>query len=107
MITTFRASGLVRERFGSRNAHAVDPESHLKTAMNGYHYELPTTEPLSFSSCYGDVVGSYIAQVADTTERRANLRTLLKDTKRNSEKDYLKLVKVLARPHRCCLSRGC
>ena len=65
--------------------------------MSGYFYELPTTEPLSFSSCYSDTVGFYIAQVADTTERRANLRTLLKDAKRNSEKDYLRLVKV--RPH--------
>lgn len=62
--------------------------------MSGYLYELPTTGPLSFSSCYGDALGSYVPQVADTTERRANLRTLLKDTKRNSEKDYLKLVKV-------------
>jgi len=62
--------------------------------MSGYLYDLPTTEPLSFSSCYGDAVGSYIAQVADTTEHRANLRTSLKDTKRNPEKDYLKLVKV-------------
>ena len=62
--------------------------------MSGYLYELPTTEPLSFSSCYGDAVGSYIAQVVDTTEHRASLRTLLKDAKRNSEKDYLKLVKV-------------
>jgi hypothetical protein len=64
--------------------------------MSGYIYELPTTEPFSFSSSYGDAVGSYVAQVADTTERRANLRTLLKDAKRNSEKDYLKLVKVRA-----------
>jgi hypothetical protein len=62
--------------------------------MSGYFYELPTTEPFSFSSCYSDTVGFYIAQVADTTERRANLRTLLKDAKRNSEKDYLRLVKV-------------
>ena len=62
--------------------------------MSGYFYELPTTEPLSFSSCYSDAVGSYVAQVVETTERRANLRTLLKDAKRNSEKDYLKLVKV-------------
>jgi hypothetical protein len=62
--------------------------------MSGYIYELPTTESISFSSCYGDAVGSYITQVVDTTEGRANLRTLLKDAKRNSEKDYLKLVKV-------------
>jgi len=62
--------------------------------MSGYLYELPTTEQLSFSSCYGDGAGSYIAQVVDTTEYRASLRTLLKDAKRNSEKDYLKLVKV-------------
>ena len=62
--------------------------------MSGYLYELPTTEPVSFSSCYGDPAGWYIAQVVDTTEYRASLRTLLKDAKRNSEKDYLKLVKV-------------
>jgi len=62
--------------------------------MSGYFYELPTTEPFSFSSSYGDAVGSYVAEVADTTERRANLRTLLKDANRNSEKDYLRLVKV-------------
>lgn len=62
--------------------------------MSGYLYELPTTESVSFSSCYDDVIGSYTTQVADTTERRANLRTLLKDAKRNSEKDYLRLVKV-------------
>ena len=62
--------------------------------MSGYFYELPTTEPFSFSGRYGNTVGSYISQVADTTERRANLRTLLKEAKRNSEKDYLKLVKV-------------
>lgn len=62
--------------------------------MSGYLYELPTTESVSFSSYYGDAVGSYVAQVVDTTEHRASLRTLLKDTKRNSEKDYLKLVKV-------------
>ena len=62
--------------------------------MSGYVYELPTTESLSFSNCYGDAVGLYIDKVADTTEHRANLRTLLKDAKRNTEKDYLKLVKV-------------
>lgn len=62
--------------------------------MSGYFYELPTTESLSFSSYYSDAVGSYTTKVADATERRANLRTLLKDAKRNSEKDYLKLVKV-------------
>ena len=73
---------------------AIDLKSHLRTAMSGYLYELPTTKPVSFSSCYSDVAGSYIAQVVDTTEHRASLRTLLKDAKRNSEKDYLKLVKV-------------
>ena len=76
------------------------PGDHLETAMSGYLYELPTTEQLSFSSCYGDGVGFYIAQVVDTTEYRASLRTLLKDAKRNSEKDYLKLVKV--RPGLTC-----
>ena len=68
--------------------------NHLETVMSGYLYELPTTESVSFSSCYGDPAGWYVAQVVDTTEYRASLRTLLKDAKRNSEKDYLKLVKV-------------
>lgn len=62
--------------------------------MSGYVYELPTTEPFSFSSCYTDAAGSYVINMADATESRANLRTLLNDAKRNSEKDYLKLVKV-------------
>ena len=70
--------------------------TRLETAMSGYLYELPTTEPFSFSSCFDDAVGSHTTKMADTTERRANLRTLLKDTKRNTERDYLKLVKVRA-----------
>lgn len=82
---------LDQEHTGGRSTRGP----HLElTAMSGYIYELPTAEPLSFSSCYGDPAGLYVAQVVDTTERRANLRTLLKDAKRNSEKDYLKLVKV-------------
>lgn len=74
--------------------------------MSGYLYELPTTDPVSFSSCYGDAIGSYVPQIADTTEHRANLRTLLKDAKRNSEKDYLKLVKVRTLSYRWCLWAG-
>lgn len=66
--------------------------------MSGHFYELPTTESFSFSSCYGDAVGSHIDKMAEATERRANLRTLLKDAKRNSERDYLKLVKVRLHP---------
>ncbi|TBU31710.1 BRO1 domain-containing protein [Dichomitus squalens] len=65
--------------------------------MTSYLYELPTTGAISFADACLDSTATYTADIADTTEARANLRATLKESKRtdNSEKDYLKLVKVL------------
>ncbi|KAF7797629.1 hypothetical protein EIP86_008829 [Pleurotus ostreatoroseus] len=62
--------------------------------MCSYLYELPTTGALAFSEYLIDKSASYIAEVSDTTEARANLRAALKENKRSDEKDYLRLVKV-------------
>ena len=64
--------------------------------MSSYLYELPTTGAISFSEFCSDQNGSYLVEVAETTEARANLRAALKEFKRaeDTERDYLKLVKV-------------
>ena len=62
--------------------------------MTSYLYELPTTGAVSFSDFLFDKSASYIADVSDATEARANLRAALKESKRTDEKDYLRLVKV-------------
>ncbi|KAI8994011.1 BRO1 domain-containing protein [Trametes punicea] len=65
--------------------------------MTSYLYELPTTGAISFADVCTDPTATYIADIADTTEARANLRAVLKENKRTdqNEKDYLRLVKVL------------
>ncbi|KAH9948929.1 hypothetical protein B0H21DRAFT_777518 [Amylocystis lapponica] len=65
--------------------------------MTTYHYELPTTGAFYFASVCEDQSASYITEIAETTEARANVRAALKQNKRTDvgEKDYLKLVKVL------------
>lgn len=66
--------------------------------MSVYLYELPTTGAISFADfCADDTDGRiYSTHVAEATQARANLRTMLKENKRadSSEKDYLRLVKV-------------
>ena len=64
--------------------------------MSSYLYELPTTGAISFSDFCYDQTASYVAEIAETTETRANLRVALKEYKRSDddEKDYLRLVKV-------------
>ncbi|KAI0709557.1 hypothetical protein C8T65DRAFT_649107 [Cerioporus squamosus] len=65
--------------------------------MTSYLYELPTTGAISFADACVDATATYTVDIADTTEARANLRAILKESKRtdNGEKDYLKLVKIL------------
>ncbi|KAI9067272.1 hypothetical protein FKP32DRAFT_1563968 [Trametes sanguinea] len=65
--------------------------------MSSYLYELPTTGAVSYADVCVDPTATYITDIADTTEARANLRAVLKENKRTdqSEKDYLRLVKVL------------
>ena len=64
--------------------------------MTSYLHELPTTGAISFADVCVDSTATYTADIADATEARANLRAALKESKRtdDSEKDYLKLVKV-------------
>lgn len=64
--------------------------------MSSYLYELPTTGAISFSDFCYDQTASYVTEIAETTETRANLRVALKEYKRSDddEKDYLRLVKV-------------
>ncbi|KAI0339873.1 hypothetical protein BDW22DRAFT_1360906 [Trametopsis cervina] len=63
--------------------------------MCSYLYELPTTGAIAFSDFLHDQDASYISDIADATEARANLRVALKESKRDNEKDYLRLVKLL------------
>ncbi|KAL0956836.1 hypothetical protein HGRIS_002948 [Hohenbuehelia grisea] len=67
--------------------------------MSTYLYELPTTGAIAFSDFCVDqsISKAYTAHISDTTQARANLRALLKESKRtdDDEKDYLRVVKVL------------
>ena len=71
----------------------INPE-YLIVNMCSYLYELPTTGAISFGDFVYDQSASYISEVSETTEARANLRAALKESKRTDEKDYLRLVKV-------------
>lgn len=64
--------------------------------MSGYMYELPTTGAISLSELCTDITGSHAAQLASATQARANVRAVLKASKRADagERDYLKVVKV-------------
>jgi hypothetical protein len=57
-------------------------------------FELPTTGALSFADFISDPTGTYTVQLAEVTQARANLRAVLKESKRTDEKDWLRLVKV-------------
>ncbi|KAG1715616.1 hypothetical protein ID866_1540 [Astraeus odoratus] len=67
--------------------------------MNIYSYHLPTTGAVSFGDFCVDSTDDavYAAHIAGATQARANLRAVLKESKRttDSEKDYLRLIKVL------------
>ncbi|KAF8208732.1 BRO1 domain-containing protein [Mycena galopus ATCC 62051] len=66
--------------------------------MSLYLYELPTTGAISFFDFCTDVSEKlYTTHISDATQTRANLRAVLKESKRtqDGEKDYLKLVKIL------------
>jgi len=63
-----------------------------------YFYELPTTGAISFSEFCVDhsAEKAYNRYFADASQARANLRGVLKDSKRadRGEKDFLGLVKA-------------
>lgn len=66
--------------------------------MSTYLYELPTTGAISFADFCSDQSGnkSYGSFISESTQVRANLRAVLKESKRtdDNEKDYLRVVKA-------------
>jgi hypothetical protein len=66
--------------------------------MSTYLFELPTTGAISFGDFCVDATASnaYASHIAEATQARANLRSVLKATKRTDtdDKDYLRLIKV-------------
>ncbi|ETW80971.1 hypothetical protein HETIRDRAFT_385645, partial [Heterobasidion irregulare TC 32-1] len=61
-----------------------------------YPFELPTTGSFSFAEYFTDNTKEYNASIAESTQVRANLRAVLKESKRtDGEKDHLRLVKIL------------
>jgi hypothetical protein len=66
--------------------------------MSSYLYELPTTGAISFSALCVDQTPDqgYSTHISGATQARADLRSMLKESKRaeSGEKDHLKLVKV-------------
>lgn len=81
--------------------------------MTSYVYELPTTGAVSFSSFAIDstVENVYTSRIAEATQARANMRGVLKQSRRTDSevRDYLQIIKVrppLASPvHRLPLSQ--
>ncbi|KAG8906663.1 hypothetical protein FRB99_006364 [Tulasnella sp. 403] len=63
--------------------------------MPPYVYELPSTGAISFTDICIDATGAYTTQLVDATTARANLRSLLKETRHSDgEKDYLRIIKT-------------
>ncbi|KAG8929817.1 hypothetical protein FRC02_005020 [Tulasnella sp. 418] len=65
--------------------------------MPPYIYELPTTGAFSFSEALIDQSGLHSTDFANATAARANVRAILKDSKRTGdvEKDNLRIIKAL------------
>ena len=66
--------------------------------MTSYVYELPTTGSISFSDFAIDTTdgNGYTSRIADATQTRANMRGVLKQSRRtdSEDRDYLRIVKV-------------
>jgi hypothetical protein len=64
--------------------------------MSAYIFELPTTGSFTFADILIAKENKYTQAIANATAARANVRAVLKSSKRaeDSEKDYLRLVKV-------------
>ncbi|KAF8134505.1 hypothetical protein EV363DRAFT_1160473 [Boletus edulis] len=67
--------------------------------MTSYIYELPTTGSISFSDFTIDITEGnvYTSRIADATQARANMRGVLKQSRRtdSEERDYLRIIKAL------------
>ena len=77
--------------------------------MTGYIYDLPTTGSISFSDLAIDTTegNAYTSRIADATQARANMRGVLKQSRRTDceDRDYLRIVKV--RPTTALARRAC
>ena len=66
--------------------------------MTSHIYDLPTTGSVSFSDFVIDTTegGVYASRIAEATQARANLRGILKQSRRTDSKDrdYLRIIKV-------------
>jgi hypothetical protein len=64
--------------------------------MSAYIFELPTTGSFTFTDILIDKENKYAQAIANATAARASMRSVLKASKRaeDSQKDYLRLVKV-------------
>jgi hypothetical protein len=68
---------------------------HVLSSCSMFVFELPTTGSVSFGDLCIDKANAYTARIADATSARANVRAILKESKHSdSEKDYLRVVKV-------------
>ncbi|KAH0828007.1 hypothetical protein J3R83DRAFT_3654 [Lanmaoa asiatica] len=67
--------------------------------MTNYIYELPTTGAISFSDFVIDTTEGnvYTSRIAEATQARANVRGVLKQSRRtdSEDRDYLRVIKVL------------
>ena len=68
----------------------------LVPPMSAYIFELPTTGSFTFADILIDKENKYAQAIANATAARASVRSVLKASKRaeDSQKDYLRLVKV-------------
>lgn len=66
--------------------------------MTSYIYELPTTGTISFCDFAIDTTEAnvYSSRIADATQARANMRGVLKQSRRtdSEDRDYLRIIKV-------------
>lgn len=64
--------------------------------MSAYIFELPTTGSFTFADILIDKENTYAQAISNATAARASVRSVLKASKRteDSQKDYLRLVKV-------------
>jgi len=64
--------------------------------MSAYIFELPTTGSFTFADIVIDKENKYAQAISNATAARASVRSVLKASKRaeDSQKDYLRLVKV-------------
>ena len=76
--------------------------------MSAYIFELPTTGSFTFADILIDKENKYAQAIANATAARASVRSVLKASKRaeDSQKDYLRLVKVRNQITTFCRSNG-